>query len=201
LLTYIDANGLTPVTAADRFPLSNVPTQYRVIAYSGSPLVAAAAPSNVITVTPVDDRHILHHPTNDLLDTAFDIKAPKGDEGIPVTLLEMQATYYYAGGPQTEALPGMTWGPTYGRQWALKLWFDMIGKPGLWDAIEQLRKARCPLYWQSPTGESMWIGMGPGPTGKDTTDAVNVVPGNASKYQWKRREVVFTEIGPPVIFG
>lgn len=199
-LTRFAANGMTPVTVSDRFPLLNQPTQYRVIAYSGAPLVAAAAPSNTITVTPADDRHLLHHPTNDLLDSEFDIKSPKGDEGIPVTLLEMQALYYYSGGPQTEALPGMTWGPTYGRQYGLKLWFDMIGKPTLWAAIEQLRKARCPLYWQLPTGEAMWVGMGPGATGQDTKDAVDVVPGNASVYQWKRREVVFTEINAPVDF-
>lgn len=199
-LTYIAANGSSPVTVADRFPLLNTPTRYAVIAYSGAPLVAAASPSTPITVTPVDDRHILHHPTNDLLDTVIRIKSPKGDEGITVNLLEMAATYYFAGGPQTEALPGMTWGPTYGRQWQLKLWFDMIGNPGLWDAVEQLRKARCPLYWQLPTGEAMWIGMGPGATGQDVKDAVNFVPGQQGDYQWKRREVTFTEIPAPANF-
>lgn len=199
-LTYVEANGMTPVTRSDRFVLLNVPQQYRIVAYSGSPLVAAAAPSTPITVTPIDDRNLLHHPTNDLLDTDIEIKAPKGDEGIPVTLPEMQATFYYTGGPQNEVLPGMTWGPTYGRQIALKLWFDMIGRPGLWAAVEALRKARCPLFYQMPTGDAFWIGMGPGQTGQDTKDAVNFVPGVASKYQWKRREVVFTEINPPSYF-
>lgn len=199
-LTYVEANGSTPVTVADRYPLLNAPTQYAVIAYSGSPLVAAAAPSTPLTVTPADNRWLLHHPTNDLLDTDFEVKSPKGDEGIVTTLLEMQGTYYYTGGPQAQALPDMTFGPVYGSQIALKMWFDMIGRPDLWAAIDELRKARCPLFLQRPTGEAFWIGMGPGQAGKDTTDAENFVPGNQSKYQWKRRDVVLTQTNAPLIY-
>jgi hypothetical protein len=199
-LTYIPANGLTPIPVADRYALLNAPTQYAVIAYSGSPLVAAAAPSTPLTVTPADNRWLLHHPTNDLLDTDFNVKSPKGDEGIVTTLLEMQGIYYYAGGPQAQALPDMTWGPVYGSQIALKMWFDMIARPGLWDAIEELRKARGPLFLQRPTGEAFWIGMGPGQTGQDVKDAENFVPGNQSKYQWKRRDVVLTQTNPPLVY-
>jgi len=199
-LSYIPANGMTPVTMGDRFPKLGLPTQYKVIAYSGAPLVAAAAPSSPLTVTPADDRFLLHHPANDLLDSEIEIKSPKGDEGIKVTYREMQGTYFYTGGPQTQVLPGMTWGPTYGREYALTLWFDMIGNPGLWAAVEQLRQARCPLWFQMPTGEAMWIGMGPGASGQDTKDAINFVPGLQSKYQWKRRDVVLTEINPPPTF-
>lgn len=199
-LTYIQANGLTPVPVADRYPLLNTPTQYRVIAYSGSPLVAAAAPSNVITVTPADDRFLLHHPTNDLLDSEIVIKAPNGDDGIKITLREMQATYFYAGGPQNEALPGVTWGPTYGWEINLILWFDMAANPSLWTAVDALRKARCPLYFQLPTGESMWIVMGPGAAGQETEDSVDLVPGDRSEYYWKRRKVVFTQVSEPLVF-
>lgn len=199
-LTRVPANGMTPVTVADRFPLLGLPTQYAVIAYSGSPLVAAAAPSNVIAVTPVDGRFLLGHPTNDLLDTPIEIKSPKGDEGIKITLREMQGTFFYSGGPTTEVLPGMTWGPTHGQEIALSLWFDMIAKPGLWAAVEQLRQARCPLYFRMPTGDAMWIGMGPGASGQDTKDAVNFVPGNQSKFQWKRRDVTLTKTNPPVFY-
>jgi hypothetical protein len=77
----------------------------------------------------------------------------------------------------------------------------MIGRPNLWAAVDQLDEASCPLYYQMPSGEAFWIGMGPGASGQDTEDSVNFVPGNQAKYNWKRRKVTFTEIGPPATFG
>jgi hypothetical protein len=199
-LTYVPANGMTPVTVGDRFPLLNAPTQYRVVAYAGSPLVAAASPSSTLTVTPVDDRVLLKHPTNELLDAAIAIQNPKGDDGVKRTKRQMQGTFYFGGGPTTQVLPMMTWGPTYGWEYDLSLLFDMIQDPNLWNALDQLDEARCPLFLQFPWSEQLWGGLGPGASGRDTEESLNVVAGKRSRLYQIKRKTMFTQCQSPLQF-
>lgn len=199
-LTHIPVTGATPVTVYDRLYTPGVPVTYRVLAYSGSVLVAATAPSNEVTVTPTDDRNMLRHPTNDLLDTVLNIKAPEQGEGIPVLKPRSQAIYYTLGGAGVRQPPLMTWGPRHGSAYDLTLQFDMISAPELWDAIEALEDASCPLFLQLSTGEALWVGMGPGATGRDTKDRWDAVPGNPTKVAWLERDVTLSEIQPPLFF-
>ncbi len=200
-LTHIPADGLNPIEVFDRFMPLNTLSEYRVIALAGSPLVAAQEPSNVESATPVDDRFILRHPTNDLLDVAITIKNPKAEEGIKRTKRQMQGTAYFTGGPGTRVLPVMTFGPTYGWEYDLTLLFKPLDDPDLWAKVDQLDEARCPLFFQLPTGgEQMWGGLGPGAAGRDTEEALTHVAGNRTKYLRILRKTTFTECVPPLVF-
>lgn len=199
-LTYIPANGMSAVTVGDRFPLLNAPTQYRVVAYAGSPLVAAASPSTALTVTPADDRILLKHPTNDLLDTAIELEAAKGDPTVKRTKRQMQGTFFFSGGPTTQVLPMVAWGPTYGYEYDLSVVFKMIEDPTAWAALDQLDEARCPLFLQFPWSEQSWGALGPGASGKDTEETVRTVPGNQTKIQMIKRKTLFTQTRSPNYF-
>ena len=199
-LTYVLANGMTPVTVGDRFPLLNAPTQYRIVAYAGSPLVAAASPSTTLTVTPADDRILLKHPTNELLDTAIELEAPKGDPTVKRTKRQMMGTFFFSGGPEAQALPMITWGPSYGWEYDLTPVFNMIQHPDLWAALDQLDEAHCPLFLQFPWSEQLWGGLGPGASGRDTEETVRTVPGNQTKLQLIKRKTIFTQTGPPLTY-
>jgi hypothetical protein len=92
-LTYVPASGSLSITGYDYVAPLNVLSQYRAIAYAGDPLVAAAAPSNVVSATPSDTRHWLKDPANPLLNTPLPVAAPVGQQGIKVTKRRMQATW------------------------------------------------------------------------------------------------------------
>lgn len=197
-LVHILADGLNPITVTDRFMPLNTPSQYRVISFAGSPLVAAQAPSNILDVTPADDRYIFRHPTNPLLDVAIEIKNPKADEGIKRTKRQMQGLAYFTGGPRTRVLPQPMFGPTYGWEYDLTLLYLMLENPDLWDQVDQLDEAQVPLFFQLPTrGEQMWGALGPGATGRDTEEALSHVAGNRAKYQRIVRKTNFTECMEP----
>lgn len=196
-LTHIPADGLNPITVKDRFMPLNAPSEYRVVAFAGTPLVAAQAPSAVLTVTPVDDRYILRHPTNDLLDVAIEIQDP-GAEGVKRTKRRMMGLAFFTGGPRTRVLPQPMFGPTYGWEWELNLLYRMIEDPELWAKVDQLDEASVPLFFQLPVNsEQMWGVLGPGATGRDTEEALNLVAGNRTKYLRIIRKTVFTECLPP----
>lgn len=199
-LTYVQASGMSPVTVGDRFPLLNAPTQYRIVAYAGSPLVASASPSSTLTVTPADDRILLKHPTDELLDTAIELEAAKGDPTVKRTKRQMQGTFFFSGGPTTQVLPMVTWGPTYGFEYDLSMVFKMIEDPTLWAALDQLDEARCPLFLQFPWSDQLWGALGPGASGRDTEETVRTVPGNQTKIQMIKRKTLFTQTGPPVTY-
>jgi len=99
-------------------------SQYRVIALNGSPLVGALSPSNVLSATPKDTRHWLKHPGNPLLNTPLPVQAPRtSDVGIQITKRRMMATFQLLGGAGTEVLPFTVYGPTYGDEYQLELFF------------------------------------------------------------------------------
>jgi len=108
-LTYVPANGMTPVVGYDYVAPLNITSLYRVVAYSQAPLVAALAPSNVLSATPRDDRHWLKSPSNPLLNTVLPVAAPKtSDAGIKIVKRRMQGTFQPVGGagPQVLPIPG-----------------------------------------------------------------------------------------------
>jgi hypothetical protein len=208
-LTLRAANGMTPVSDFDYVAPLNVTSQYRVVSLGGSPFVAATSPSNVLSVTPRDNRHWLKHPGNPLLNTVLPVAAPKtSDTGIKITKRRMMGTFQLLGGQGSEVLPFVVSGPTYGDEHEIELFFG-AGNTGLsgddelaylWPAVDQLDRTGGTLLFQKPDGEQLWVALGPGASGQETEETYNAVPGVATKVQWRRRKVILTETVAPDFF-
>jgi hypothetical protein len=208
-LTRVPASGMTPITDYDYVAPLGVTSQYRVIALSGSPLVAALSTSNVLSATPRDSRHWLKHPGNPLLNTPLPVAAPRNsNDGIKITKRRMMATFQLLGGAGTEVLPFTVYGPSYGDEYELELIFGSgnNGMPGadelnyLWPAVDQLDKAGTTLLFQKPDGDQLWVAPGPGASGTDTQENYNSSNGNPSRVQWRRRKLILTETTTPSFF-
>lgn len=208
-LTQIPASGMTPITNYDYVAPLNITSQYRVIALNGSPLVGALSPSNVLSATPKDTRHWLKHPGNPLLNTPLPVQAPRtSDVGIQITKRRMMATFQLIGGAGTEVLPFTVYGPTYGDEYQLELFFGsgnngMTGADELnylWPAVDQLDRAGTTLLFQKPDGDQLWVAPGPGASGTDTQENYNTSSGNPTRVQWRRRKLVLTETTQPSFF-
>lgn len=208
-LTLLPASGMTPITNYDYVAPLGVTSQYRVIALNGSPLVAALSPSNMLTATPHDTRHWLKHPGNPLLNTVLPVAAPKtSNDGIKITKRRMMATFQPLGGAGVESLPFTVYGPNYGDEYQVELFFG-AGNTGLsgsdeltylWAAVDQLDRAGTTLLLQKPDGDQLWVAPGPGASGQDTEETYNSVPGKATKVQWRRRKLTLTETVAPAYF-
>lgn len=197
-MSYIPADGMNPVTVYDRTALLNIVSMYRVIAYTGDPRKAAVAPSNVKTVTRAGDEHLLIHATNPLLDTWFQIKAPKANEGIKRTQRRTTGTFLRLGGPGKTVLPIVVNGPWHGDRWELTAQF-MRGEPSFdtHTRVEGLERDGATVLWLWPTGDWQWVVIGPGDGGKDTEETLDALPGNPRKIQWRRRALTLMQVDPP----
>lgn len=197
-LTHIPVSGTSPVTVYDYVANLNITSRYRVIAYSGYPLVAAALASNVLTATPQDDRDWFKHPTNPLLSTPFVIAQPSGSEGIKVTKRRMMGTFYPVSGPGQKVLPFIIYGPSSGDEFELELLFNH-GEPSMdyWAAVDQLDRSDATVLWQRPDGTNLWVALGPGGSGRDTEETYRPIPGNVRVVQQRRRKITATETRTP----
>lgn len=198
-LRHIPADGTNPVVAFHNTPDLNVDLKYRVIAFSGTPLVAAATPSNEITAQRRDDRYWLLHPTDWMLSTPIVIA--HNDDGIKVTKRRMMGTFYPVSGPGQKVLPFIIFGPSYGDEYELELLFNH-GEPSMdyWPAVDQLGRTDSVLKFQKPDGTSLWVGMGPGGSGRDTEETFRAVPGNIRVDQQRRRKITLTESRSPSFY-
>lgn len=196
-LSYVPAAGATPVTGYDQVAPLNITSRYRVIAYAGSPLVAAASPSNELQVTPFGDEHWLKHPANPLLNTVLPVAAPRAGDGIKVTKRRAQGTFQPLGGAGSEVLPIVVSGPTYGDEYDLELIFVRGESDHLWAAVDQLDRTGAVLLLQKPDGDQMWVTLGPGAGGKETEETYDAVPGNPRKVHWRRRKLTLTQVAAP----
>jgi hypothetical protein len=200
----LPANGLLPVTGWDYVAPINVTSQYRVIAYGQSPLVAATSPSNVLSVTPTGNQFWLKHPTNPLLNTVLPVSAPKtSDAGIKVVKRRMQGTFQPLGGAGSTTLPFIVDGPNYGDEYSLELIFidgDSNYPMTLWSAVDQLDRTGVTLLLQKPDGGQLWVSTGPGASGQDTEEDYNARPGDPTTVQWRRRKLVMTQTLTPSFF-
>lgn len=189
---------MTPVTGHDYVAPLNVVSQYRVLAYSQSVLVAATSPSNVRSVTPYGDEHWLKHPANPLLNTVLPVAAPKAGEGIKVIKRRMQGTFQLlGGGAGSTVLPVVVSGPAYGDEYELDLIFHGDQPVDYWPAVDQLDRSGSPLLFQRPNGDQLWVTIGPGAAGRDTEETYNAPPGNPRRVQWRRRKITLTQVDPP----
>lgn len=200
-LTYLPASGMTPVTGYDYVAPLNVVSQYRVLAYSQSVLVAATAPSNVLSVTPTGDQHWLKHPGNPLLNTVLPVAAPKqSSDGIKVTKRRMQGTFQLLSGAASTVLPIVVQGPSYGDEYELDLIFHRDQPVDYWPAVDQLDRSGAVLLLQKPDGDQLWVTLGPGVAGRDTEETYNATPGNPRLVQWRRRKLTLTQTVAPAYF-
>ena len=201
-LTLLPANGSNPLTVYDNVAPLNVASQYRVIAYSGSPYVAATAPSNVLSAIPTGSDHWLKHPSNPLLNTRLPVAAPKqASDGLKVVLRQQQAVYQLLSGTARKVLPITINGPVYGNEYSLELIFASdIELNTYYPAVQQLNQSGSTLLLQQPSGQQVWVSMGPGASGQDTQETYNSLPGDPTTTQWRRWKVVFTETVAPSYF-
>lgn len=203
-LTYTPSNGNLAVTAYDYVAPLNQSSQYRVISYGGDPLQAASSPSNVLSVTPTDNRFWLKDPTNPLLNIVLPIAAPKqSDAGIKITKRRMQGAFQLLGGQGSQVLPFIVSGPTYGDEYEIELIF-IEGDPNYpmtnWAVVDELDRTGGTLLLQKPDGTELWVVTGPGASGQDTEENYNALPGNPTITHWRRRKLVLTQVDPPPFY-
>lgn len=196
-LTYVAANGLTPLTVYDYVAPLNVTSQYRVIAYSGAVLVAATAPSNTLSVTPTGDQHWLKNPNNPLLNTVLPVSVTKSEEGIKITKRRMMGTFFLLSGPGSQVLPFVIQGPTYGDEYSIELFFELDNLTNVWPIVDELDRSGGTLLLQKPDGTQLWVVLGPGASGQDTTENYNSLAGDPTTVQFRRRKLVMTQTVPP----
>lgn len=199
-LTYIPANGMSAVTAYDYYAPLNVLSQYRLIAYAGSPMVAATSPSNVLSVTPTGNQHWLKNPANPLQNTPLPVAASKDNQGIKVTKRRLMGTFQLLGGAGSKVPPFVVSGPTYGDEYEYELIFidgDLDTPMTLWSAVDQLDRTGGTLLLQQPNGNQLWVRLGPGASGQETEETFDAVPGDPTTVYWRRRKLVMTEVAAP----
>lgn len=200
-LSYIPASGMSPITKYDEVAPLNEVSQYRVLAYGGSPLEASAGNSAVLSVTPTGERVWLKDPSNPLLNTVLPIKAPKeAEDGIKITMRRNQGTFQLLGGSGTQVLPFIVNGPTYGDEYEIELWFgegDLFMPMTLWAPVDELDRSGNTLLLQFPDGTNKWVMTGPGASSQDTEERFFATPGDARVIAWRRRKLIMTEVDPP----
>jgi hypothetical protein len=196
-LSYLPANGMTALTVYDYVAPLNVLSQYQVISYSGSVLVAATTPSNTKSVTPTGDKHWLKNPANPLLNTTLPVSVTKSDEGIKVTKRRMMGTFFLLSGPGSQVLPFVVQGPTYGDELTIELFFELDDLVHIWPIVDELDRSGGTLLLQKPDGTQLWVALGPGASGQDTTENYNALPGDPTTVQFRRRKLTMTQTVPP----
>lgn len=199
-LTLLPATGMTPLVVYDNVANINVVSQYRAIAYSGSPFVAATSPSNVLSATPTGDKHWLKNPKNPLLNTELSVSVETPDTGIEVTKRRTMGTFFPLAGAGSEVLPFIVQGPTHGDETKFVLFFAGTHLSSLWPIVDELDRSGGTLLLQKPDGTQMWVALGPGASGQETTENYNALPGDATTVQFRRRKLVLTQTRTPSYF-
>ena len=193
-LTGIAANGMTPVTQYDYVAPLNVTSQYQVLAYgpSATTPVSAAGYSSIQSVTTSGTLWWLKDPKNPLANTPIPVFA----KGNKVQRRRIQGTYEVLSG-SGNVNPIVINGPVYGETGTLVLMFTW-DQPDYFDAFNALDKSGHVLLLQKPTGEQLWVTLGPGAAGQDTSwDYESTVP---QDVQWRKLTVQYTQVGAPTFY-
>jgi hypothetical protein len=203
-LTYVSAQGMSTITGYDYVAPVNVTSQYYVLSYGGTPLQAAADPSNILSATPMGNQWWLKNPSNPLLNTVLPVAAPKdSSDGIKITKRRMQGTFQLLGSAGSQALPFIVSGPTYGDEYQLELIF-IDGDPNtpmtLYAVVDELDRSGETLLLQKPDGTQLWVVTGPGASGQETEETYNSIPGDPTTTVWRRRKLVMTQVDPPAFY-
>jgi hypothetical protein len=190
-LKYITANGTTPITVYDYVAPLNVTSQYKVLAYgpNSSAPVAAAAFSTTRSVTTSGTLWWLKDPKNPLANTPIPVLA----KGNKITRRRVQGTFEVLSGSGT-VRPIVVNGPVYGESGTLMLGFG-FDQQDLFEAWDQLDKSGHVLLLQKPTGEQLWVTLGPGAQGEDNSWEYEST--NPSTVQWRKVTMHYQEVAQP----
>lgn len=200
-LSQIAAQGMSSIIVYDYFAPINTPSQYQVIAFGGTPLQSAAAPSAILSVTPFGNQPWLKCPSNPLLNTVLPIAAGKDSEtGIKITKRRLQGTFQLLSGPGQQVLPFIVSGPTYGNEYQLELMFingDATLPMTLFAAVDELDNSGETLLLQFADGTQLWVVTGPGASGQETEETFGTINGDPTTILWRRRKLVCTQVDAP----
>lgn len=205
-LTYIPANGMSPVVVYDYVANVGVTSQYRVQAYSSSSgvFVGSVAFSNVLSVMTSGDTHWLKNPQNPLQNTPLPVSAPKSgstDGSVKVTKRRMTGTFQPVGGAGNTVYPIVVQGPQYGDETSIELIFvDGDDSMTYWAAVDQLDRSGAVLLWQKPDGTQQWVTVGSGASGQEVEETYDALAGVPSVVRWRRRKLTLTQVDPPAYF-
>jgi hypothetical protein len=168
----------------------NVPSKYRVLAYgqTGSLLFAAAAYSNVVTVTPQVDGCWL----KDVFDPTVNTFLPVAYQGDARTQRRVQGTFEVISGDLT-ADKIVVNGPVYGPEGTLTLIFTGHDPSNYLSAFNQLNESGHILLLQYPNGDQLYVLFGPGAVGSDQAVEYELVP------NYHKLTVSYTSVGTPAI--
>lgn len=193
-LTYIPANGMFPVTVYDYVAPINVTSQYKVLAYGPSTTtpVAAASFSSTVSVATSGSLWWLKDPQNPLANTSLFILA----EGNKIMRRRVQGTFeVLSGNGSVKAV--VVNGPVYGESGTLMLGFRW-DEPDYFTAWNALDKSGHVLLLQKSTGEQLFVTLGPGAQGDETSWEYQSI--DPSTIQWRKAKTSYTEVDTPAYF-
>jgi hypothetical protein len=142
----------------------------------------------------------LKYPKNPLLNTELPVSVETPDTGVEVTKRRTMGTFFPLSSAGSQALPFIIQGATHGDETKFVLFFDGTTLSTLWPIMDELDRSGGTLLLQKPDGTQMWVGLGPGASGQDTTENYNALPGDATTVQFRRRKLVLTQTIPPTYF-
>lgn len=193
-LTYIPANGMFPVTRYDYVAPINATSQYKVLAYgpSTSSPVAAAGFSSTLPVTTSGSLWWLKDPQNPLANTPILVLA----KGNKIMRRRVQGTFEVLSG-SGNVNPIVVNGPVYGEAGTLMLGFRW-DEPDYFTAWDQLDKSGHVLLLQKPTGEQLFVTLGPGAQGQETSWEYESV--DPAQVQWRKVTMSYQQVDTPSYF-
>jgi hypothetical protein len=206
---YLPVSGMTPVTDYHyTVPLGNVSSQYRAIAYNGTPLTASTAPSNTITVVPQDARFWAIHPTNPNLNCVLPVAPAKGEQGLKIKHPRTQGYFEPLGDPGTVVYAVIVDGPSHGRRFMVRLLYG-FGNSGysmddelnyLYPLMVQIdQSGGIPFLFKLPNGTSAWVRPAPA-TDQDTEEDFDAIPGNPSSDSYRSWKWTLAEVSAPLSY-
>lgn len=194
-LSYVAANGMTPVTGYDYAAPIGVASQYQVLAYgpSSSAPVGAAAYSSVVSVTTSGiTQPWLKDPQNSLNNTPISMFA-KGNKS---SRRRVQGTFEPLSG-SGNVFPFVVNGPVYGESGTLVLMYTWQ-QQALYQAWTQLDTSGHVLLFQRTDGTQIWVTVGPGAAGQDTQWEYESIDPSGNLYQ--KVTLSFTQVNAPSFF-
>jgi hypothetical protein len=193
-LTYVPANGTFPVTVYDYVAPINKTSQYKVLAYGPSTTapVAAATFSSTLSVLTSGSLWWLKDPQNPLANTSIFVLA----EGNKIMRRRVQGTFEVLSGSGSVKAVVVN-GPVYGETGTLMLGFRW-DEPDYFTAWDALDKSGHVLLLQKSTGEQLFVTLGPGSQGQETSWEYQSI--DPSTVQWRKATVSYTEVDTPAYY-
>lgn len=198
-LTRVTATGMTPLVQYDYLAPISAVSQYRILSYSLSSgkYVAAAAPSNTISVTTSGTTWRLADPANPL-NNCLVIPAVNDDgKANEITYPRMSATFQTLGSGSQP--PIVVTGPTYGESGTLTLIFfdEQLDN---WPLFKQQLQSGHTLLLKKSFAEQIWVRLAAGAQTQDPKLTYDVIPGRPDVIFWRKITLNYTETRPPNVY-